>query len=103
MNAAVQSLLQHPSIWLGGQLEHASTACLSTSFAALDAQLPGGGWPLGALTELLYPHEGIGEISLLLPTFAQLNREGRGVVWIMPAHAAKNISGAHFPYCPYAP
>src|SRR5207249_12006153 len=59
---------------------------VASGFELLDAQLPGGGWPQGALTELLHLSEGIGEVALLLPTLARLNREGRGVVWIAPPH-----------------
>jgi hypothetical protein len=86
MNHAVQSLLQHPSIWLGGQVEHARTAVQTSGFAALDAELPGGGWPMGALIELLHGQDGMGEVSLLMPTLARLNQEGRGVVWVAPPH-----------------
>lgn len=86
MNPAVQTLLQHPSIWLGGQVEHTMTPALASRHAALDAQLPGGGWPQGALTELLYAHEGIGELSLIMPTLKALNQDGRGVVWVAPPH-----------------
>ena len=86
MNPALQTLLQNPSIWLGGQVEHAAAPTVASGFELLDAQLPGGGWPQGALTELLHLSEGIGEVALLLPTLARLNREGRGVVWIAPPH-----------------
>jgi hypothetical protein len=63
----------------------------STGFADLDALLPGGGWPRGALTEILIEADGIGELALLAPTLAQLTRAGRRVVLIAP------------PYIPYAP
>src|SRR5438105_5463981 len=86
MNTSVQQLLQHPSIWLGGQIEHSVAAVMASGHAQLDAQLPGGGWPMGALTELLHAHEGLGEVTLLMPTLAQLNRDGRGVLWIAPPH-----------------
>ena len=33
-------------------------ATLTSGFAELDAELPGGGWPLGALCELLPRHVG---------------------------------------------
>ena len=59
--------------------------------AALDTRLPGGGWPLGALTELLSNARGIGELGLLLPALIHLARSGRHIVWIAP------------PYLPYAP
>ena len=62
-----------------------------TGHAALDAVLPGGGWPEAALTELLLAADGIGELALLLPTLARLTQAGRTVAWIDP------------PYRPYMP
>ena len=31
--------------------------------SSLDALLPGGGWPMGALTEILFENDGLGELS----------------------------------------
>ncbi|MBI5898563.1 MAG: translesion DNA synthesis-associated protein ImuA [Rhodocyclales bacterium] len=61
---------------------------LASGFPALDADLPGGGWPRGALTELLVEYEGIGEIGLLLPALAALTVSGRTVLLVAPPHAA---------------
>ena len=55
-----------------------------TGFANFDALLPGGGWPVGAITELMPETQGIGELSLLLPALAKLSRAGRYLVWIAP-------------------
>lgn len=57
---------------------------LPTGFARLDAVLPGGGWPVGAITELMPETQGIGELSLLMPALAELGRAGRYVLWIAP-------------------
>jgi cell division inhibitor SulA len=57
-----------------------------TGFAALDAVLPGGGWPGAGLTEMLVARDGIGEIALVLPALAALQRARRDVVWIAPPH-----------------
>jgi protein ImuA len=61
----------HPSLWrahgLGSALGSACAAVRPSGFAALDAQLPGGGWPCRALTELLLPRPGLGEMRLLAP------------------------------------
>lgn len=54
---------------------------MSTGFAALDAALPGGGWPGGALTELIHGRDGIGELSLLAPALARAS-EASGVALI---------------------
>ena len=56
----------------------------ATGFAALDALLPGGGWPIGALTELLPATDGIGEVSLTLPALRQLCQARRRVILIDP-------------------
>jgi protein ImuA len=63
------------------------TATLPSRFAALDAQLPGGGWPSGVLTELLLPHAGVGELRLLAPALAALQQQQRGVMWFDPPAA----------------
>jgi hypothetical protein len=64
--------------------DQARPVALATGFAQLDAVLPGGGWPVGAITELMPEAQGIGELTLLLPALAQLGRAGRFSVWIAP-------------------
>lgn len=54
-------------LWRGSSLGQATDATLSSGFAALDAELPGGGWPLRAVTELLTPQSGVLEWRLLAP------------------------------------
>jgi len=92
MNTEVSELLQgNPLLWRGCRLPGTSAASRPSGHAALDAVLPGGGWPLGALTELIVPHWGIGELRLLLPAMAGFTRSRRWLVWIDP------------PLLPYAP
>jgi protein ImuA len=62
----------HPSLWLGSQLARAYGKTVETGYAALNAELPGGGWPLGALVELLVQQPGIGEMRLLRPALAKV-------------------------------
>jgi hypothetical protein len=62
-----------------------------SGFAELDAQLPGGGWPVGAIAELMPELAGIGELRLVTPALVALARAGRYVAWIAP------------PLLPYAP
>lgn len=61
-------------------------AVLASGFAELDAALPGGGWPVGVLTELLLPHPGVGELRLLAPVLAALQRQQpeRCLMWFDP-------------------
>ena len=61
----------HPSLWRASQLGQGATRCLDTGFAALSAQLPGGGWPSGSLIDLLVQQPGSGELRLLAPALVQ--------------------------------
>jgi hypothetical protein len=77
-------LLEHPAIWRGRST--APLAVLPSGFAALDALLPGGGWPRSGLIEVLIPRFGSGELALLLPALAALTRgaSARWCVWVAP-------------------
>jgi hypothetical protein len=74
-----------------GQRRRDPHSVLPSGFAELDAHLPGGGWPNGAVAELMSDAVGIGELGLLLPALSNLTRAGRYIAWIAP------------PYMPYAP
>ena len=86
MNTGLNTVLQHPAIWRGDRLAQTERAGLPSGFSALDQVLPGAGWPVGALTEILHAQTGIGELSLLLPAIAAQTQAGRGVVLINPPH-----------------
>jgi protein ImuA len=80
----------HPALWRAHQLgrpQASQQAAASSGHAELDAQLPGGGWPAGALTELLLPHAGVGELRLLAPALAALQSQQRSVMWFDPPAA----------------
>ena len=51
----------------GRARQMSSEGALATGFAALDEALPWGGWPRGALTEILMPEMAGAELALLLP------------------------------------
>jgi hypothetical protein len=89
--AALTALLQRADIRRATELASVSTSSIPTGFEALDAELPGGGWPGGALTEILPAHAGIGELRLLAPALAALSRRKQRLAWIAP------------PYLPYGP
>src|SRR5262245_5154998 len=78
------ALLDRPDLWPGASLNRAGPTTVSSGFPALDAALPGGGWPAGALTEILPAHDGIGELRLLGPALA--SRRGSRLAWIAPPH-----------------
>ena len=79
-----------PDIWRGRQLRR-NIPALSSGHAKLDRHLPGHGWPLGALTELLLETPGAGELSLLLPCLAAITAKRRWVMLLDP------------PWVPYPP
>jgi cell division inhibitor SulA/protein ImuA len=91
MPSLAAGLDSHPGIWRGSQLARSGSPGIASGFAALDAELPGGGWPCGALSEILPQHEGIGELRILGPALARLAAQGKFIAWIAP------------PYLPYAP
>jgi cell division inhibitor SulA/protein ImuA len=78
------ALLDRSDIWRGDSLNRAGASVVSSGFAELDAGLPGGGWPAGALTEILPAHVGIGELRLLGPALAY--RRGARLAWVAPPH-----------------
>jgi hypothetical protein len=89
--AALAEVLRHPGIWRRGTAARATVDAQPTGLVDLDARLPGGGWPRGALSEILIEHDGIGECSLLLPALAALTEAKQRVVFVAP------------PYIPYPP
>ena len=102
MSTALATLLSNPAIWRGDDCAPEPSA-LPSGFAALDAALPGRGWPQGALTEVLLEREGIGELRLTMPALVQLQAQGLNVVWVAPPHrpyapalAAAGLDLSHF-------
>lgn len=96
MNEALQELLTGQSVWRCRESRQAlaggGASTVTSGYRALDRYLPGGGWPLNSLMEVLVSDSGIGELRLLMPALAELaaNRDGY-IVWVAP------------PYMPYAP
>ncbi len=87
----LDAMLAARTLWHAGRHAAPRLDGEPTGHAALDALLPQGGWPRRALTELLLPADGVGELALLLPTLARLTAAGATVAVIAP------------PYLPYAP
>ncbi len=88
---ALQDILDARSVWHAGRHVHAGVHAESTGHAALDDLLPSGGWPRGALSEVLITHDGVGELALLLPALSNVARRGGRIVLVAP------------PYIPYVP
>jgi cell division inhibitor SulA len=76
-------------VWRADRLADQDAVCARpTGFAALDAELPQGGWPAAGLTELLHAAPGHGELRLLAPMLAA---SAGPLLWVAP------------PLQPYAP
>ena len=89
--AALNELLEAtPRLWKGRQASRGQRS-LPSGHARLDARLPGGGWPLGAVSELISGKPGLGELSLLFPALAEIGRQGQWIVLVSP------------PWIPYPP
>lgn len=84
---ALQPLLQQGQVWTAARAQAMPRGVWNSGFAALDAALPGGGWPRQGLVECFAAATGIGEISLFQPV---LRAAGR-CCWLAP------------PLIPYAP
>jgi protein ImuA len=80
-----------PHVWRVEDLA-VQEAVLPTGHAALDAQLPGGGWPVGGMVEVLQERAGPHVWQLLLPGLAQAIRQQAGPVVLVNA-----------PYEPFGP
>jgi cell division inhibitor SulA/protein ImuA len=81
---SLTEILQRQAVWRGGALAHARV--VPSGFVTLDRELPGGGWPAGALSEVLVSDEGIGELQLVLPALGALSAQGRRLAWLAPPH-----------------
>ncbi len=92
MNAVVNldSLIRERRVWRGRSAALPASA-QPTGWPDLDAALPTRGWPEAALSEILLPADGVGELQLVLPTLARLTQAGGHVVLVAP------------PYLPHAP
>lgn len=88
---ALETLFAAQTLWHAGRSAKINADGESTGYAELDALLPQKGWPRRALTELLLPADGLGELGLLFPALTRMTQAGHLVVVIAP------------PYIPYAP
>ncbi len=74
-----------PGVWHADSLGAGTLQVQPTGHAILDAQLPGGGWPVGAMTEVLQAQPGLHEWQLVLPALAQATAQRMGAVVVVAA------------------
>ena len=90
--AVSSPLVLPPQVWRGCELAQARERTVATGHAALDAQLPGGGWPLGNLVEVLQQDAARHVWQLVGPALAAvMARQGEPAVLVQP------------PYQPFGP
>lgn len=82
---SLEGLLDQRRLWKGRVAPKVSGQ-QPTGHAALDAVLPSAGWPASALSEILVPAHGCGELQLLWPSLARLTVSGERVVLVAPPH-----------------
>lgn len=91
-------------VWRGagtsgwGPGDQATKAVVASGYGPLDAQLPGGGWPLAALSELLLDEPASCEWRLLAPVLKQAAAHRTAVFLIappQPPHGLIHALGAH--------
>jgi len=101
---SLSDLLENPRVWRGSSQASTRTG-LPSGYPRLDRCLPGGGWPLEALTEILIGQYGIGELRLLMPALAELSAEETpGKYGDYSEHAEPGwIAWIDPPFQPYAP
>ena len=83
--AALDVVLNHPAVWRGAECARVASG-VPTGFAELDAQLPGSGWPTGAITEIYAERPGVGEVQITMPAAARLTQAGRWLTLVAPLH-----------------
>ncbi|WP_407945671.1 hypothetical protein [Paraburkholderia elongata] len=59
----------------------------------MSAELPGGGWPVGALVELLVQQAGVGEVRLPRPALGAVGK--RPVALLQPPHMPDGLGLGH--------
>lgn len=82
-------------VWRADALAGGPVRTVPSRHGPLDAELPGGGWPLGALVELLQGTPEAPVWSLVLPALAALTARQRGVGGMLAV-----VNPPHEPFVP---
>lgn len=72
------------AVWRASDLASSTGRVLASGWDALDAELPGGGWPLQAVTEVLTAQPAVLEWRLLSPALRSVTAKGGQVVVVGP-------------------
>lgn len=88
----------HPALWRASQLARSAGRTVPAGDRVLSGELPGGGWPLGTLFELLVQQPGIGELRLLRPAFLTLGN--RPIALLAPPHPPQALAWSNWGVLP---
>ncbi|HEX5286047.1 MAG TPA: translesion DNA synthesis-associated protein ImuA [Polaromonas sp.] len=91
--STIHALPDLANVWRASELGSAGQTTVGTGYAGLDQVLPGGGWPQGALIEVLQTQAGLYEWGLLAPALAAVQLAAPGQLMV--------LVGA--PYLPFGP
>lgn len=80
--AVLHQLASFRGVWLADQISHQEGVAVSTGHSRLDAALPGGGWPVGSLVELLQARPEQHVWQLLVPALAAHGQPSQPVVLV---------------------
>jgi protein ImuA len=72
------------AVWRGSELGRQATSVVPAGWEALDAELPGGGWPCRSLVEVLTAQPSTVEWRLLGPALRAVTARGGQVVVVAP-------------------
>lgn len=102
--ASPSSLLQHPelihpALWRATQLARPVGPTAPTGFTELDQALPGHGWPVGQLIEIMLDRPGCGELQLFQHALAHQFPE-RNIALVQPPHPPCIQAWAHWRLAP---
>jgi Uncharacterized conserved protein len=89
----------HPALWRATQLAQPTRPTVGTGFPMLDQALPGHGWPVGQLIELMLERAGCGELQLFRHALAQQAIE-RCIALIHPPYPPCIQAWAHWKLAP---
>jgi cell division inhibitor SulA len=84
MSESLSRLLDSALLWRASESASYRCPAQDTGNAELNSLLPGGGWPMGAVTEILCDTPGIGEIRLLAPLLNVLSQQDKWILWVCP-------------------
>ena len=106
--SGLATLPQLAGVWRAGELPCEAVRTVDTGYPALNAALPGGGWPVGSLTELLQKMPGDGEWGLLAPALALMASADLATTSVKPAprlpgRAPPAVVLVGAPHAPFGP